>query len=315
MPAFEVTDLQRRIINAIVSIFETDTIAGAYSSVVFAIGDKGQLTYGKHQTTLTSGNLAKLVTAYIAQPGAVFASELGDYVPRLKAQDEALNHDTYLKNLLRAAADDPLMRQTQDDFFTNSYQVPAFQDAARRGFQEALSWCVRYDGQVQGSWSTIAAETDADAGAVTPATERNWISTYVALRRKFLANGAGILPNTVYRMDAIRALIDINAWDLALPLVVRGHEVTDTSLAALPLDVYHGPALGSRIIKVGMPIMAGLDVRRVQLALSRPGVGFDVSADGKYGRMTSQTVATFQRSRSLDPSGEVDQPTIDALKA
>jgi chitosanase len=309
----EITDLQRRTIDAILSVFETGTVTGAYSSVVFSPGDKGQLTYGKHQTTLASGNLAKMIDAYVARLDTQFGEQLEPYVPRLKAHEEALNHDGYLKNLLRAAADDKQMRDTQDEFFASNYQQPAFKDAVKRGFNDALSWAVRYDGQVHGSWKTIADETDADVGAVTPATERKWISTYVALRRKFLASGSGDLPKTVYRMDAFRSLIDIGAWDLKLPLVVRDLEISEATLNALPTDVYDGPAVGSRVISVATPIMKGLDVRLVQLALSRPGVGIDIAADGKFGQVSAKQLNIFKKARALPETGSVDQQTLQAL--
>jgi chitosanase len=314
MTAVKPNQTQIAVINAILSIFETGTVKGRYASVVFAEGDKGELTYGKHQTTLASGNLAKLVAKYVAAPGAVFAAELTRYVPDLQARLHQLNFDRYLKNLLRAAADDSTMRRVQDDFFSEEYQKPAFEDGDKMGLRDALSYCIRYDGQVHGSWGKIAKETDAEVGKIAEAGERTWVSTYVALRRQFLANGPGLLPKTVYRMDAFRGLIKMGAFDLALPLIVRDVEINSATLDAPPGDVFDGPAVGSREIKVASPAMRGLDVRRVQLALSRPGVGFDVDADGAFGKMSDFHVKNFQVSRGLTATGVVDSSTLDALR-
>ena len=52
-----ITDLQKRTCQAIVNIFETSRALGDYASVVFHPLDPGQLTYGRSQTTLASGNL------------------------------------------------------------------------------------------------------------------------------------------------------------------------------------------------------------------------------------------------------------------
>jgi hypothetical protein len=304
---------QIAVIDAILSIFETGTVTGSYGSVVFSPNDKGQLTYGKHQTTLTSGNLATLIQAYVDAAGAKFAGEMKPFLPALKAHDPKLNFNTFLKNLLRAAADDQVMRDVQDEFFIEVYRKPALTDGKKLGLTQPLSWCIRYDGQVHGSWGKIADQTNAEVGKISAANERDWMSTYVSLRRQWLANGDGDLPKTVYRMDAIRNLMDIDAWDLAMPLVVRDLEISTQTLAAPPPGVYSGPQPRSRVLDVATPIMLGLDVRLAQLALSRPGVGFDVAADGKFGKMSKQIVSDFQTSRGLPATGKVDVATFAAL--
>ncbi|RXL40958.1 chitosanase, partial [Citrobacter sp. AAK_AS5] len=73
-------------------------------------GDTGHLTFGRSQTTLGSGNLAKLLQQYCANPGARFAARLAPYLPRFLAIDESLDDDPRLHNVLRATADDGVMR-------------------------------------------------------------------------------------------------------------------------------------------------------------------------------------------------------------
>ena len=74
-------------------------------------------------------------------------------------------------------------------------------------------------------------------------------------------------------MDAFRSLMKAGDWDLELPLVIRGMEVSEATLAAPPVGVFDGPPVGSRVLRVSTPITRGADVRLVQLALSRPGIG------------------------------------------
>ncbi|CAM9870141.1 unnamed protein product, partial [Phaeothamnion confervicola] len=248
-------------------------------------------------------------------PNAVYKNALKAYLPDLQARHPKLNYDTYLKNLLRAAADGPVMRAVQDEFFAVHYRKPAFDDGVKLKLTQPLSWCIRYDGQVHGSWKTIADRTTETTGKITPANERNWMSTYVALRRAFLAAGDGDLPKTVYRMDVMRGLIEADSWDLAMPLVVRGFEISPATLAAPPAGIYDGPASGSRDLRSGPQLMVGQDVRRVQLALSRPWIGYDIGADGKFGKVTGQFVAAFQTSRGLPVNGVVNKATLDVLQA
>ncbi len=307
------TPQQIATIDAILSTFETGRPLRRYAALTFSTGDKGQLTYGKHQASLTSGNLGKLVAAYLAEADTLHGDALRPFLPALVAQDPAVNHNSYLKNLLRAAADDPIMQQVQDAFFSATYWGPAARDAVARGFQEPLSFAVRYDSQVHGSWSKIAKLTQQDLGDSAQVGERAWIAGYVARREAWLAGGSGDLPNTVYRMQAFRDLISIGAWDLALPIVVRGEPISPEVLALPPSGCYDAPALGSRVLKVQSPIMTGRDVRLVQLALSAPGNGIETTADGQFGPMSRTAVSSFQQRRNLPVTGTVDHTVLAAL--
>ena len=56
--------LQKQAAQAIVNIFETGSVRGNYADVTLLRGDSGQLTYGRSQTTLASGNLYLLIKSY-----------------------------------------------------------------------------------------------------------------------------------------------------------------------------------------------------------------------------------------------------------
>lgn len=146
--------VQEQTAKAIVNIFETDRVLGDYANVTLIPGDAGQLTHGRTQTTLASGGLHELIRAYTGAPGAVLRSQLEPFLPALEAREPALNDDLYFRNLLSAAADDPVMRRTQDDFFDRTKWQPA----------SALGTAVVYDSWVHGSWEMLRARTNNVSG-------------------------------------------------------------------------------------------------------------------------------------------------------
>ena len=307
------TTTQARTAQAIVNLFETSRVLGDYGKVTLIDGDTGHLTFGRSQTTLGSGNLHGLVERYCRNAGARFGPRLAAWLPRIKALDFGLDADKKLHNVLRASADDPVMRETQDVFFDETYFQPAMRTAGRFGIQTPLGRAVVYDSYVHGSWGRIR-----DQVAGTPATrgEQAWIADYVKARRHWLAtNGRADLRATVYRMDAFQRLIDQGFWGLELPLVVRGQEISALSLNGLPEGCYDGPAPGSRVIEVSASasLPRGLDVRLVQLGLSDRGVA--VTADGVFGRTSANLVRDWQRSQGLPATGIADVGLIMALTA
>jgi chitosanase len=306
------TDTQKRSAQAIVNIFETSSVRGDYGSVTLIPGDTGQLTFGRSQTTLASGNLAKLIAAYVGAAGARFGAEMSPFLAQLQARDLALNHDRHFKNLLRASADDPVMRDVQDQFFDDVYWASAVRSARRDGAAAPLALAVIFDSVVHGSWPRLRAKVNTDLGPLASAGERSWITRYVETRREWLANhGRSDLRRTVYRMESLRRLIDQDAWDLELPLVVRGHEISLETLFAVPPNVYTGPQPRSRVVMFTTPIQRGLDVRLAQLALSK--AGHDALADGLFGRVSRGIVEEFQRQSLRPVTGSLGPDDFAAL--
>jgi chitosanase len=308
------TATQKRAAEAIVNIFETSEVRGNYSAVTLIPGDTGHLTFGRSQTTLASGNLHDLLKQYSDTEGARFANQLAPYLPRLLARDLTLDTDVLFQNVLRATGDDPVMRDTQDHFFDSRYWVPAEATAGRDGITSPLGVAVVYDSAVQGSWPAMRDRTNAVCGTVSAAGERRWIEQYVTERHNWLANHTRLdLRATAYRMDAFKRLLALGAWSLALPLVVRDVEVSLVSLSAVPRGCYDGPSPGSRVLAVESPLQRGLDVRMVQLGLSRRGV--DVRADGIFGQGCAVAVRNFQTANHLPVTGSADLSLIASLLA
>src|SRR4051794_35261586 len=122
---------QTRTIQAIVNLFETSQVRGDYGQVTVLAGDTGHLTFGRSQTTLGSGGLHDLIARYCGNSGARFGRRLARWLPAMQARDVSLDAVLDLHNVLRATADDPVMRDTQDVFFDETYFIPAMRAAAR----------------------------------------------------------------------------------------------------------------------------------------------------------------------------------------
>jgi chitosanase len=306
------TSTQKKTAEAIVNLFETGQVLGDYSQVTLIAGDTGHLTYGRSQTTLGSGNLHDLLKRYCANAGARFGARIAPSLPRFASLDFSLDQDRKLHNILRACADDPVMRDTQDTFFDEVYWQPASRAAERLGITSPLGVAVVYDGFVHGSWKAMRDRTIQQVGEVTSAGEKPWITKYVATRRAWLAGHARAdLRATVYRMDAFQRLIDQDYWGLELPLVVRGKEISAATLFATPPGCYDGPPPGSRPLIVQSPLQRGLDVRLVQLGLFD--AGFALLADGVFGRTSERHIREYQSTHGLTPTGVADAALIATL--
>lgn len=306
--------LRQQTMEAVVNIFETGAVRGRYGQVTLLAGDSGGLTFGRSQTTLNSGNLGKLLKRYVETPGAKFAQALAPIAARAQAKDQSLDQDRHTHNLLRASADDLLMRHVQDAFFDNHYMQPALRECANLGLEMPLSKLVVYDSFVHGSWATIKQRVNEQHGSLQALGEKGWVTQYLATRKAWLAGHSNeLLRHTVYRMEALERLCALDQWDLALPLVVRGHEISVASLAALPPDCYDGPEPGTRSVALSSPLSRGLDVRAAQLKLSER--GFDLSADGVFGKASSAAIRSFQSAQGLVANGVADTATWQQLLA
>ena len=306
------TPTQKQTAQSIVNLFETGAVLGEYGSVTVIPGDTGHLTFGRSQTTLGSGNLHDLLQRYCRNDGARFGHRLAPWLPRFAAVDLGLDNEPRLHNLLRATADDPVMRETQDQFFDEVYWQTAARIAANLGVTSALGTAVVYDSTVHGSWKAMRDRTIAQSGSIATLGEKKWIAAYVATRRTWLTkHPRSDLRKTAYRMDAFQRLIEPGYWGLELPLVVRGAEISSTTLRATPPGCYDGPQPGTRTIALQSPLARGLDVRLLQLGLSEQGV--PIKADGIFGQTSAILLKQFQAKKGLPPTGVADAILIGRL--
>ena len=306
------TPLQKQTAQAIVNLFETSSARGDYGAVTVIAGDTGHLSFGRSQTTLGSGNLHALLKRYCDNAGARFGPRLAPWLPRVEQRDTRLDHELRLHNLLRATADDPVMREMQDQFFDEGYWQPAARIAAAMGIATPLGLAVVYDSLIQGSWKTVRDLTIARAGRLPDLGERAWIAAYIATRHAWLAgHRRSDLRATAYRMEAFQRLAEQAYWGLELPLVVRGAELSPATLYATPPGCYDGPQPGTRAIALQTPLARGLDVRLLQLALSERGIA--IKADGIFGRTSANLLRDYQLSAGLPATGVADPALIGQL--
>lgn len=308
-----VTELQKKTAQAIVNVFETGKLLGNYACVTVLPGDSGHLTYGRSQTTLTSGNLYLLIKAYCDVSNALYAESFKSYFSKLEKKDVSLDVDSELKNLLKEAGNDPTMHAVQDQFFDRVYWNPAVRAAGSYGIYCGLGVAVAYDSKVHGSLDKIAKQTIQQYGYPREIGEHVWIEHYVNIRKNWLAAHSNtLLHKTVYRMESFQSLIQAEKWELELPLKIRSVTITEEDLFdASPAIRATAEDEEDRVLFVTKPPMKGEDVEDVQTALNA--LGFDLTVDGIYGEETADAVKKYQRRNGLTSDGIVGNATCAEL--
>lgn len=110
--------------------------------------DRGIISYGIMQFTLSSGSLIKVLDAYLKTSTSPTAKALqSDYASRYRSKDQALRNDGRFKELLSAAAKDPLMQDAQYAVATSDYwEVVLKNYVQRRGnMRLPLSYALLFD--------------------------------------------------------------------------------------------------------------------------------------------------------------------------
>jgi hypothetical protein len=133
--------------------------------------DKGIISYGRFQFTLMS-RLVTVVNQYLAQSQTPVANELRtNYHARINARDVSLAPDTRLRDLLVAAAAEPIMQQVQDEEARAGFWQPALElSALPRGLRLPLSWAMTFDMGINHGLRHIYFGDAETALGVTPRT-------------------------------------------------------------------------------------------------------------------------------------------------
>jgi chitosanase len=317
---FNLTDRQKATIEAIVCVVESGR-TDKYNAIATIQGDTGGLSYGRHQASLNSGNLFKLVNGYCKAPGAALGEELSAYLQRLETKNQALNDDPQIKSLLRRAGLDPVMTDVQDEFFYNAFMVPALERWQSYGFVTALSAAVIYDSYIHGSFDLIAKRATAAAGEPTAENEKRWIKAYLDQRLNWLKTHSNkILNNTAIRIEALLELYEAKNWDLNLPFNLKRPS------SFYPMTAYDLPGRlysenGRVKIARCTPKEFGIAQTRskskaapgnqrdtfVQRGLIAMGYLPDGSADGDFGTGTETAIKAFQKKAGLSQTGVIGE--------
>ncbi len=301
--------IQKRAIQAIVNIFETGKARPDYAQVTVAAGDRGGISFGRAQFSLTSGSLYLLIRNYASQEDALCAKKLTTYLPFLEKSDSALNDDPAFRNLLRAAGGDPVMHLCQDGLLDRLYWQPACRAALKLGMKDPLAYAVIYDSFIHGSWRRIARAVSEKHGAPEMIGARPWIGAYIAERRRWLADHSNrILRYTAYRMRAFHRMAENGDWALELPIILRGQRIDKHVLAARPPVPVHADD-APPLLRLTAPPIKGEAVALVADALLRAGVRGAGAKRDVFDETLRDAVLLFQRERGLIADGIVGPAT------
>jgi len=230
-----ISPAKKRVIDSILSVFETGKPEGDYGACV-VLPDGAGITYGKHQSTDGyEDSLDKIVIEYIERDG-YWADQLAFYLDKLEA-DATTRADPNnlppwvqdLMSVLVVASEDPIMRAVQDDVFDAHYWNPAAEQALEMGLEEPLSWLVCYDSTIQSGKNGIRT-IRARFPELPPSKggeESAWVAAYLRERRKYLLS----IPHaafSVYRVDAMLAMLDDHNWSLETPIEIAKPKATVT---------------------------------------------------------------------------------------
>lgn len=230
-----VSDNQKKVIDSVLTIFETGRLPSPSAYATCAIlSDGAGISYGKHQSTDRSGTLDKIVDLYIAKCGKQ-ADELKQFVPKLALNETAKldpknipSWAKYLMGVLKTAGADPVMQAAQDEVFDANYWVPAMGHVQRIGLQTGLGALVVYDTCIHSGSGGVAIirARFPEAAPCNGGDEKAWVMAYIKARREWLAaNKNPIVQRTVYRMDAFSEIARSGNWELTTPLTVRGVKI------------------------------------------------------------------------------------------
>lgn len=227
-----ITSQQKKVIDSVVSIFETGRVPtpASYSTCTI-LKDGAGISYGKHQCTDKAGSLDLVCKRYIELNGQQ-AEPLKQYMNYLATNESTkVNpngpYPTWLDsliNLLKSAGSDKIMQQAQDEVFDKNYWNPAVEHCKNIGLTTALGHLVIYDtcihsgpGRVSSLRQKFPEKSPANGG-----DEKAWVIAFLNARRAWLASSSNTLvQKTVYRIDAMLEIAKLNNWDLNTPLSVR----------------------------------------------------------------------------------------------
>lgn len=203
-------DALLRTIRRIISINETGMVEGY--DVVGHLEDGAGLSYGFFQATQASGSLAAVLDRY-----ALLSED--------ERFDRAADHEWTADELaeLKKISTCKNMRMAQNRTFNEWYFSPAFAMAHSLGLGLPLSIAVLTDICVQSGIGRICSlrRRFVEKPPSLMGDELPWIKALNDAREKWLTRLGGVFASTTYRTQALRDLMDRQAWMLDPPPVYR----------------------------------------------------------------------------------------------
>lgn len=229
----------RDTIWAITSIFESGSPEG--NPAAYQTYDAGVISYGKHQATLASGTLNRVMQFFYQRSDSDASKALQkEYAGRIANMDHSLRNDGRIKQLLLQAATEPAMSAAQDLVFEQSFYQPAINAAKEYNVGSPLGLAALYDTQIQGGlYIVLPRVTERLGGKIgeTGITETEWIAAYLDLREERLyrlanqfeakgdAGTANALRISTFRVKEHRKLLQAGNLELKGPLNIRGQQI------------------------------------------------------------------------------------------
>jgi hypothetical protein len=206
----------RKAAFAVTEVFEGHGYA-AYQNY-----DRGVISYGRFQFALTGG-LGSVVERYVSRSNSAIVNQMRPYLPRIKAVDESLRHDTRLRDLLISAANEQAMRDAQDEVATENYWDRVMNlSVIPRGIQSPLARAMLFDIGIQyGVMHQLIGLAEQDLGVPAKSrvgengiTEKQLIAQVAERRKRGLYAQAerDNLPGLKPRADFWVNLIAAGDW-------------------------------------------------------------------------------------------------------
>jgi hypothetical protein len=234
----------RSAIWAITSVFESGRPGGRPDA--YQNADAGIVSYGKHQATLQSGNLERVLNAYFQRSSSATSQALQqEYAQRIQRKEESLRHDARFKQLLLEAAHEPAMSEAQDEVFEQNFYRPTIAEARRLGVKSPLGLACLYDTRIQGGLQQVTGTVSQKLGVTAvgqngPAgvvDEQTWLRAFLDAREAWLNRLADTraaqnrhtdaewLRTSTFRVRELRQLLDSGNLQLAGEFSVRGQRI------------------------------------------------------------------------------------------
>jgi chitosanase len=182
-----------------------------------------QITFGKSQTT-EWGNLNKLISLYVKKNGK-FADKLKPYLEKIGKV--SVVNDANLLSLLKGSGSDPIMQESQDEFFDEHYWKPAVKWFELNKFTLPLSMLVIYDSFIH-SGSILSFLRNKFSASIPSkgGDEKEWIVSYLKVRHEWLKNHSNpILRKTIYRTRDMLTAVQKENWDLEQVYFCNGENI------------------------------------------------------------------------------------------
>ena len=222
-------------IEQVVSIFENSTTDQVYDYIE-NIHDGRGYTAGKIGFTTATGDLVLVAIRYLElNPNA--STKWSSYIPIIKKLSEDGSDDTSklkgLPSLWKNSCRDPFFKEAQDQIGTELYMNPAIERLAKCHLTTPLALLVFYDTVVQHGTSDDESHFDPDSfeGVIKkmktyPMNEKDFLVKFLEARRSILMNASNeetreAWRESVYRVDALLALMDTDKWSLEGKVVVH----------------------------------------------------------------------------------------------